>query len=269
MGGSGSGGAVGVAEKIVGLSLCANASVIRREGMKINQEVAAVLRSYVYVYTDPRNGLPFYIGKGQGNRVFAHLDDPAETEKTAIIAAIRKSGLEPKIDILRYGLTEAEAKLVEAAAIDLVGLANLTNRVAGQHGTSMGKIDSQEVITMLTARPVEVRHRAILISINKLYRSDMTAEELHEATRGVWRIGQRREHAEYAIAVYQGIAREIYRIRTWHPAGTLPYRFRELDDVKIPGRWEFEGEVAAELRDGYIGHFVGKGGQNPIRYVNV
>ena len=237
--------------------------------MKITPDVAATLKSYVYVYTDPRNGQPFYIGKGQGNRIFAHLDDQAETEKTATIAAIRASGLEPEIDILRYGLSDAEAALVEAAAIDLIGLRNLTNRVAGSHGTSLGRIKSQEVIDMLNAKPVDVRHKALLITINKLYRSDMTPEELYEATRGVWVIGPKRDGVGYAIAVYQGIAREVYRIRAWHPAGTLPYQFRPHDETKRPGRWEFEGEVADDIRDEYVGRFVGKGGQNPIRYANI
>jgi hypothetical protein len=236
--------------------------------MNITPDVAAVLKAYVYVYSDPRTGQPFYIGKGRGNRLFSHLDDQAETEKTATIAAIRASGLEPRIEILRYGLNDAEAALVEAAAIDLVGLANLTNRVAGSHGTSFGRIESQEVIDMLSAKPVEVRHKAVLITINKLYRSDMTPEELYEATRGVWVIGRKREQVDYAIAVYQGIAREVYRIRAWHPAGTLPYQFRPHDEIKRPGRWEFQGEVADDIRDGYVGNFVGKGGQNPIRYAH-
>jgi hypothetical protein len=52
---------------------------------------------------------------------------------------------------------------------------------------------------------VAVRHKAVLITINKLYRSDMSADELHETTRGVWKVGVKRERAEYAIAVYQGI----------------------------------------------------------------
>lgn len=64
----------------------------------------------------------------------------------------------------------------------------------------------------------------------------MTAEELYEATRGVWVIGRKREQVDYAIAVYQGIAREVYRIRAWHPAGTLPYQFRGPEDIKVPGR---------------------------------
>lgn len=97
--------------------------------MNITQDIANTLKCYVYVYTDPRNGESFYIGKGKGNRVFAHLDDPADTDKTATIRAIRESGAEPQIDILRYGLTEAEVCLVEASAIDLVGLPSLTNKV--------------------------------------------------------------------------------------------------------------------------------------------
>lgn len=32
--------------------------------------------------------------------------------------------------------------------------------------------------------------------------------------------------------------------------------------------WELEGDVAADLWERYVGYSVGKGGQNPIRYVN-
>lgn len=125
---------------------------------------------------------------------------------------------------------------------------------------------------MLTAKPVEVRHKAILITINKRYRSDMTDEELYEATRGLWKVGERRrEEAEYAMAVYQGIVRQVYRINhPWLPAGTLEYRTRDdIEARKDSGRWEFEGEVATDIRDEYVGFSVGKGGQNPIRYCNI
>jgi len=226
----------------------------------------------VYVYIDPHNGEPFYIGKGKKDRLFSHLNDLSETQKVARIAEIRDSGKEPQIDILRYGLSDAEAALAEAAAIDLIGLANLTNRVSGIHD-SFGRITSQDLITMLTAKPVVVRHNAILITINKLYRSNMTPQELYEATRGIWVIGPRRERAEYAMAVYQGIVREVYRINKWHPSGTLPYKTRDSEDVPedcIPPRWEFDGTVADDnIRNKYISISVGKGGQNPIRYVNV
>ena len=173
--------------------------------MQIHDEVFDVLKSYVYIYIDPRNDEVFYIGKGNGNRLFQHLADQTNSEKVARIDEIKQSGYEPQIDILRYGLTDFEAHLVEAAAIDLLGKTNLTNRVSGYHTTSLGRIISQELILILTAKPVEVRHKAILITINQLYRSAMTEEELYEATRGVWKVGKRKDEAEYAMAVYQGI----------------------------------------------------------------
>jgi hypothetical protein len=238
--------------------------------MKVTPEVAAILKSYVYIYIDPRNGEPFYIGKGKDNRLFDHLDDQSESEKVARITEIRKSGKEPQIDLLRYGLLDTEVALVEAAAIDLIGKANLTNQIAGYHNGSFSRITSKEVITMLTAKKVKVQHKAILITINKLYRSDMPAVELYEATRGIWVIGKRREKAEFAIAVYQGIVREVYRIKQWHPAGTLEYQTRDSSNFKNSRRWEFEGSVAEDsIRNQYKENSVGKGGQNPIRYVNV
>lgn len=237
--------------------------------MKITPEIAAKLKYYVYVYSDPRNGKPFYIGKGRGNRVFSHLDDTSETGKTAAIASIREYGKEPQIDILRYGLNEAEALLVEAAAIDLIGLSKLSNHVAGHHSASFGRIGTRVLIAMLRAKRVKVRHKAILITINQLYRSDMSDEELYEATRGIWKLGPRREKAEYAMAVYQGIVQEVYRIKQWHRAGTLPYLTRDTKGFKSSGRWEFEGAPAQDIRAQYIDKSVDPSGQNPIRYKNI
>jgi len=237
--------------------------------MKVTEEVAATLKSYVYIYIDPRNGEPFYIGKGKGNRLFSHLDDQSDSEKVARIAEIRESGMEPRIDILRYGLTDSEAILVEAAAIDLIGRSRLTNRVLGHHSGSYGRISSGEIIALLSAKKVEIQHRAVLITINKLYRSDMTELELYEATRGIWRVGDNKDEADYAMAVYQGIVREVYRIEQWYPAGTLPYQTLDDSDFKGQDRWEFVGHIAQDVREQYVDCSVGKGGQNPIRYANI
>ena len=237
---------------------------------EITPTIAKILKSYVYVYIDPRNGKPFYIGKGTGNRLFSHLLDRSETEKVTQIAEIRRNGKEPQIEILRYGLSDSEARLVEASSIDLIGKAKLTNRMHGYHSRSFGRITSQRVITMLTAKKVKVQHKAILITINKLYRSDMSKLELYETTRGIWKVGEtRRNKVEYAISLYQGIVLEVYRIKQWYPAGTLKYHTRDASNFKNSGRWEFSGSIAKDIREEYIGYSVGKAGQNPIRYVNV
>ncbi|MCE7983039.1 MAG: hypothetical protein DYG89_17785 [Caldilinea sp. CFX5] len=63
-----------------------------------------------------------------------------------------------------------------------------------------------------------IHEPVILITINRLYRRGMSAEELYEVTRGNWVIGQRRAQAKYAFAVYNGIIREVYEIHRWQPA---------------------------------------------------
>ena len=101
----------------------------------------------------------------------------------------------------------------------------------------------------------------------------MSELALKEATRGIWVLNPHRANkAEYAMAVYQGIVREVYRIDKWFPSGTHPYKTRDATSFKncVPERWEFSGEVAPQnIRDKYIDKYVGKGLQNPIRYVNV
>ena len=105
--------------------------------LKVPYEAADALKSYVYVYIDPRDEKPFYIGKGKADRLFSHLrldpqpDDPSESKKVLRIAELRAAGVEPRIDLLCYGLSDPEASLVEAAAIDLIGRPPLTNIMAG------------------------------------------------------------------------------------------------------------------------------------------
>lgn len=113
-------------------------------------EVIEQLQYYVYRLIDPRNGQTFYVGKGKGNRVFAHVEgalknykgqkfeDKDEDEVSAKIQQIREiknAGLEVIHIIQRYGLTEKEAFEVEAALIDVYG--ELTNLQSG-HNSDRG-----------------------------------------------------------------------------------------------------------------------------------
>ncbi len=84
---------------------------------------------YVYVYYDPRNFQPFYIGKGKGKRLTAHGSDPQDTKKTATIRAIRATGLEPTIRVIANRLTEEQAFLVEKTL--LWSTRGLTNVASG------------------------------------------------------------------------------------------------------------------------------------------
>lgn len=57
-------------------------------------------RYYVYLYTDPRNGNPLYVGKGQGKRYKEHLIKSHNRLLNNKIKAIRSSGLEPTVEVI-------------------------------------------------------------------------------------------------------------------------------------------------------------------------
>lgn len=242
--------------------------------LNIRPEVAHRLGYYVYLYVDPRNNKPFYVGKGQGGRMLSHLSEEAESRKCALIAELRAEGREPRIDILAHALRDEETAFrIEAAVIDLFGLDALTNEVRGWRSLQLGRIPLAVLTTYYAAKPVTVEVPALLIRINRLYRHNMSEQELYEATRGVWKLGPRCTKARYAFAVFEGVVREVYEIESWHPAATTPYVTRDASQLKTHGRQELVGRVAgAAIRDAYVGRSVAEyfkqGLRSPVVYVN-
>lgn len=228
----------------------------------------------MYVYVDPTDASVFYVGKGKNGRALAHLRVDEKKRIAQRIRKIRAAGREPQIDILAHGLGTPEAALkVEAAAIDLLGLPQLTNAVHG-HGTQYGRLPLGEVVAHYTKRKANIREPAILIRINKAYRYGMSDVELYDATRSAWRVGERSRRAEYAFAVFEGVVREVYRITGWVRGGSTFNVRHDGRPHRRPGRWEFIGTLAEQpLRQRYINRYVGDrfraGAQNPIAYVNL
>ncbi len=241
----------------------------------IPPEVAHHLGYYVYLYIDPRTGNPFYVGKGQGQRALSHLSVEGESRKARILAELKEVGLTPQIDILTHALPNEETAFrIEAAIIDFFGLDVLSNAVRGWQSIQLGRMPLKQLVTYYAATPVGIDDPVLLIRINKLYRHGMSATELYEATRGVWKVGERRQKAKYAFAVFEGVVREVYEIHSWHPPGSQHYETRSADDVTLKGRWEFKGQVAAdEVRNKYVDRsvkeYLSPKAQNPIAYVNV
>jgi hypothetical protein len=240
----------------------------------IPRRVQEKLGFYVYLYVDPRDDRPFYVGKGQGNRIYHHLNDTAETKKVQRIEELHQLGRQPRLEVLRYGLTESEAFLVESAAIDLLGVSELTNRLKGHGSLEGGRARLEDLVHELDAKDVEITDKVILINISQIYRYGMSETELYDATRGVWKIGNRCKNAEYAFCLYGGIVREVYSISAWVPAGsTMTWRDFSEKQYDMSKRLEFVGKIALEpVRKKYLGksvrHYFSQGSQNPIKYVN-
>jgi hypothetical protein len=223
------------------------------------------------------------VGKGQGDRVLAHLSVRGESEKARILAELAAEGLKPRLEILAHALPSEETALrIEAAVIDLLELDNLANLVSGWKSIQFGRMPLEALVFYYAAKPVEIVDPVLLIRVNRLYRHGMSPGELYDATRSCWKLSRRREKAKYAFAVFEGVVREVYEIDAWHPGLSTPdlsgvHGHRPPPPPLAPGaqpkRWEFTGKVAPEpvrtrYRGGSVAAYFPKGSQNAVRYVN-
>ncbi|MCO6043317.1 hypothetical protein NG895_05305 [Aeoliella sp. ICT_H6.2] len=240
---------------------------------RFSPKVVEKLKYYVYLYIDPRNEQVFYIGKGKANRAFSHLGELRDCDKVRRITELKKLNLEPRIEILKYGLTEKEALLVEATAIDLLDISNLTNAARG-HGTRYGaRASVQEIVDRLDSRPAKITDPVLLVNISRAFHYGMSPIELYDATRSAWVLGAKKDEVKYVFGVYQGIVREVYEVTYWLPGGSS-MRYDDYHGNKAKShRWEFVGILAPEeIRRKYLNRSVEeyfkRGSQNPVKYVN-
>lgn len=234
------------------------------------------LKYYVYAYYD-NEGKIFYIGKGVGTRALSHwknLDKNNRQEgMKKILRKIKNSGNEPKILILRHGLEEEEAKLLESVLISTlrslrnVELANIKsgkdskkNLIALQDLTKNFAIGEASFNT-------QGCKNCVCVHVKKSYIPGKTsASELYDDTRAAWRIGKNRnvDKIKYVMPIYNGIILEVYEVATWLPAGST-MRARDFEKISEDEqkkssnprpRLEFVGRIADEkLRKKYNGKF--------------
>ena len=248
---------------------------------KFPTTVANALKYYVYLYSHPETKEIFYVGKGKGDRVFAHLADENETEKVHYLKELKKLGLEPNIEILIHGLADEKTALrIESAVIDLVGKDTLTNRQSGWKSALYGRMTIEQIVASYDKQKVDVEEPSIFIRINKAFRYSMSETELYDFTRGQWKLSaERARHAKYAFSIYGGLIQEVYRVVDWYEAGQTYSIRQESQNVdrhkadKISGRYEFIGNFAEpEIRQKYkyksVEHYFKQGSMNPILYVN-
>lgn len=245
--------------------------------MDFSEEVAAKIGWYVYRLIDPRNGETFYVGKGKGNRVFAHVrgalhpnaDEDRLDLKTRRIQQIRNLGLEVGHVIHRHGLsTSTEAYLVEAAVMDAYpGLSNIVN---GHGSNDFGCANAVELVRAYTAETFTPKEPLILISIGQS--AENGDRSVYNSVRGFWKIkiANARKY-KLVLAHVRGLVVGAYRPEQWLAATAR--NFPELSE-DISDRCGFIGKEATEVKSLYVDHrvpdvFRPKGAANPIKYVDV
>ena len=250
------------------------------------EEVAQAIGNYVYRLIDPRNGETFYVGKGQGDRVFQHVraagidaldDEDSVSLKLARIKAILSVGLEVIHVIHRHEIPDAAIFEVEAALIDAFpGLSN----IQGGHGSgSKGPMSAVEIMDKFALPTISEGpdDRLVLLNINQL-ESRHDPEAILRQTQCAWRISQRKaEAADFVLAVVRGVVVGAFVADDWLDATHT--NFPELLSIETeqPQRKGFRGRIAPE--DAWQ-RFVGDRGrrieveamkhvQNPVRFWNI
>ena len=230
---------------------------------------------YIYLYIDPDTHEIFYVGKGKGNRAFAHLSEISEKEKVKRINEIRQKGKEPIIEILIHGISDEETALkIEASVIDLLGIKRLTNIQKGYHSRTHGRMSIEQIMATYSPKKIFITDPVIVFKINKTFHYGMSERELYDYTRHSWTVGIRRNSARYAFTLYHGIVQEVYEIERWYPQNTTPNLKHERGESKVINteRWEFVGHIAEpKIREKYLLKDISqylRSNQSPFEYIN-
>jgi hypothetical protein len=218
--------------------------------MEFAPGVAENLGYYVYQLMNPTTGDVFYVGKGIGGRMLAHVAwaNRAEDEKSEMIRKIKEDlGRDPTYRIVAHGLTEETAFLVEAVLIEQIGLGKLMNRVRGHNHDSL-MLTVADIAARYSAGSVHVRdikEPTIFVSLNggrgkSLVGRDPVKgtrrgssywdirddkDQIQERTLGIWKVADcRADKIERVAGVFAGIVRTCYTVSGWeaaaHPTGT-------------------------------------------------
>jgi hypothetical protein len=172
-------------------------------------------------------------------------------------------------------LSSLGAPTSSAAAVNGMNVVVRQSSQAWDHpGTSPIPETTLSPIATSTMPDAAITEPTLLFRLSASVRDGMSAHALYEATRGVWKLGPRREQARLALAVVRGVVREVYEIHGWQRAGTDEYSTRPRTDVNRLDRWEFVGAGAPDgIRERYIGlaahRYFSKGARNPVGYVNI
>lgn len=233
-------------------------------------EVIDHLKYYVYRLIDPRNGQTFYVGKGKGNRVFAHVKGEAEviedeiSHKLQRIREIRVAGFDVAHVIHRHGMDEKTSFEVEAALID--AYPEVTNVAGGRYSDDRGVMHSRQIMESYQAEEIGFQHKVLMININK---SALEKDSIYEAVRHAWRLDPKKARkAKLVLALQHGLVIGVFAPEIWLEATSENFPGREARE----GRWGFVGHEAPDsikkmyLRKRLPDSMRKRGAANPVKY---
>lgn len=131
---------------------------------------------YAYAYFDPRDGSPFYIGKGQGYRSQKHLHQAANKGVADRLSTLRALGLRPTIETYpcadEAAAFELERQLIarygrECEGGPLCNILEAGERSGGMAGRKHSVETKEKIRAAMKARRLSDEHRQRISAANK------------------------------------------------------------------------------------------------------
>ncbi len=241
--------------------------------MKFSKNTIESIGYYVYGLRKPGTKEYFYIGKGRGNRVFAHLNQKTKrldhNPKFDLIQRLKKSG-GPEVDIIRHNLSEEQAFRIESALIDVLNVKDLTNKVRGHNSDELGLMTAKNIEAKYKGKLLKIKEPCVCFKISVLWNTwtkNMSEPELYETIRGNWTVNiKKAKMAKYALGISNNLVRGIYKINSWKEV-----KIGRKGEAYKRTRWRFSGVQADEL-DSKVGclvtNFKNHRVSGPIFYIN-
>lgn len=247
-----------------------------------DEKTKSELRYYVYLLVHPETKIPFYVGKGAGNRVFDHLNEAKEgkkgTDKLDQIQDVLKKNKTVEHVIVRHGLNEKTAYQIEASLIDTFRFIPAFNMFAsgnvqgGMNSIENGLMSTEEIKRKYNATPLNsIPKDTIIININSSYRRASGVDKLYTATKERWRMDKSRlVGIKYVLSEYKGLIVEVFEVEKWYPI-KRQYNPGSKKAGKTYTGYGFDGHVAPNLvRNKFlnksVAHKKKRGASNPITY---
>lgn len=163
--------------------------------------------------------------RAMSNRVFEHekesLGSPdSEKLKLKTIVYIKEVGLEVEKIIINSNLTAEEEFAAEASLINVfnyVSDTGLTNIGARHRSSEALMVDEYERINGAVELEVkDIKHRILVIKINRIYHRGMDEKVLYDAVLGVGRASKEKvKTIEYVFCVYNLLIVAVYKPSEW------------------------------------------------------